>query len=218
MLHDPQPTRRRILIGLAVLLPPAEVLRSSVSHAGASEDDFLWASRIIAGTGSLSPDISTRIQHLLATRIAGFEASLTDLVTAMRAAGGDRAATLAGLTGAQVAFALEIAKPWYVGYVGTPSSFVLKDDATFATFLQAQSWEKIVGEVPRITFPNRGAAWWDSTPAGVTPPPMPEGIRSWTFRPAGPPAIVPPDPAWKSYAIASHASIEAARKAKPGDQ
>ncbi len=57
-------------------------------------------------------------------------------------------AMLTGLSEAQVKFALSIAKPWYLGYAGTPSNFGLKDNAAFATFLEAQSFQKIIEFVP----------------------------------------------------------------------
>jgi hypothetical protein len=122
---------------------------------------------------------------------------------------------LGGLSDEQVKFALDIAKPWYLGYVGTPSNFVLKDNAAFVTFLEAQAWEKIIDEVPRPTYPRGSAGWWVVAPPGVNAPAMPDAITSWTFHPGGPSRILAPDADWKAYALAQHTSIEEARRTKP---
>lgn len=211
------PTRRALLLSLAAL-PSTLTLRSGVagSQGKAAPDAFLEVSRIIVGTDALTAAAGARIEALLAARDAGFDGKLADLAQAMRTGAGDRASKLAKLTDGQVAFALQVAHPWYVGYVGNPSSFVLKDDAVFATFLEAQGWDKIIAEVPRITYPGHGAGWWNTAPPGVQAPAMPEAIIGWTFHPGGPAAILPPDPTWRAYATANHATIAAARQARPG--
>ncbi len=213
-----EPTRRALLLGLAALPPAALALGpgAAQSQEKAVPDAFLEVSRIIAGTDALTAAAGARIKALLAAREAGFEGKLADLARAMQAGAGDRASKLAKLTKDQVTFALQIARPWYLGYVGDPLSFVLRDDALFATFLEAQGWEKIISEVPRITYPGHGAAWWDTAPPGIQAPAMPEAITDWTFHPGGPAAILPSDPTWRAYATADHATIAAARQAKPG--
>lgn len=81
-----------------------------------------------------------------------FAGRLVELTNDMRTSNGrNRDAVLALLSDDQVQFALEIAKPWYLGYVGSHSDFVLGDDAAFATLPEAQSWQKIILEFPRIT-------------------------------------------------------------------
>ena len=214
MAHHPHPGRRSILLGLAATVPLWHVAMP-VAAAGASPD-FLWASRIVTGSDTLTSGVAARIEGLLSAREAGFAGHLGQLVDAMKAAGGDRERMLSGLAPDEVAFALVIAKPWYLGYVGTPSSFVMDDDAGFATFLEAQSWEKIADVVPRITYPAHGPGWWGAVPDGVTAPAMPGGMAGWDARPAGPAAILPPDPAWRAFATADHATIEDARRARPG--
>lgn len=209
-------TRRRILMSLAGLAPAAVMMRAGHAIAKARDDVFLQVSRIIAGKTSLSPDVALRVEGLLADRIEGFASKLTDLANVMKVTGGSRDEMLGALADNQVAFALDIARPWYLGYVGTPSSFVLKDDAAFATFLEAQAWQKILHEVPRPTYPPAGAGWWQSSPPGISPPAMPEEIVQWTFHPGGPSNIMAPEPAWKAYATADHVSIAEARKARPG--
>lgn len=208
--------RRRMLIGLASVLPVAELLRSSQVLAAPDDDDFLRVSRTITGTDALSPGVAQRIHDLLSTRDDKFASKLSDLAQAMQTNDGNRAQALAKLSDAQVKFALSIAKPWYLGYVGTPSNFVMKDDAAFATFLEAQSYQKIIDFVPRPTYPGGSAGWWDVAPKGVAAPAMPEQIKSWTFNPEGPSTIMAPDPEWKVYATTQYASLEEARKHKPG--
>ncbi len=206
--------RRRILIGLAGVLPATQLLYPSGVLAAANDDVFLRVSRIITGTDALSADVARRIRDLLAARDDRFASELSHLARAMEA-GGSREEMLARLSEAQVKFALSIAKPWYLGYVGTPSNFVLKDDAAFATFLEAQSFQKIIEFVPRPTYPRGSAGSWVAAPEGVDSPPMPEQIKDWTFHPGGPTAIMAPDPQWKAYATATHASVEEARAKKP---
>lgn len=207
--------RRRVLIGLASVLPATQLLLPSGALATQSEDDFLRVSRIIAGTNALSADIAQRIRDLLAARDDKFAAELSDLAAAMKKTSGNREEMLSGLSEAQVKFALSIAKPWYLGYVGTPSNFVLKDDAAFATFLEAQSFQKVIDFVPRPTYPRGNAGSWAAAPNGVDAPPMPERIKDWTFHPGGPTSIMAPDPQWKTYATAKHASVEEARAKRP---
>lgn len=172
-------------------------------------------SRVITGTDALSAGVAQRIRALLGARNDRFESALSNLAGAMPLARGNREQRLSRLSPAQVSFALSIAKPWYLGYVGTPSNFVLKDDAAFATFLEAQSFEKVIGFVPRPTYPRGSAGSWAVPPKGVAAPAMPEQIKDWTFHPGGPSAIVAPDPQWKRYATAEHASLEEARRQKP---
>jgi hypothetical protein len=208
-------TRRRILIGLVSALPSLEFLSPSDVLAAQDDDAFLGVSQIITGTDALSADAAQRIHSLLAARNDKFDSALSELAGAMQKAGGNRHQMLSGLSPAQVKFALAIAKPWYLGYVGTPSNFVLKDDAAFATFLEAQSFQKVIDFVPRPTYPRGTAGSWAAVPKGVDSPPMPAQIKDWTFHPGGPATIMAPDPQWKLYATAQHASIDEARKQKP---
>jgi fructose 5-dehydrogenase small subunit len=209
-------TRRRVLIGLTGIAPAVRFLSPASAWAAGDDDSFLQTSRIITGNDSLSADISQRIHSLLVERIDQFSSQLVDLAGAMKKVVGGRTEMIGALDDHQVKFAIEIAKPWYLGYVGTPSNFVLKDNAAFTTYLQAQSWQKIVDEVPRPTYPNGNAGWWVAAPPGIDAPAMPGGIANWTFHPGGPSQILAPDPEWKTYASAKHPSIEDARRAKPG--
>lgn len=221
----PTQVRRRMLIGLATVAPALSLLGATPVRAAptatadptdTADVSFLTVSRVITGAPDLSADVARRIRLLLAARDSSFSAKFDSLAKTMDRAGGDRAHRLAALSDEQVKFALAIARPWYLGFVGKPSDFVLRDDAAFATFLQAQSWSKIVDEVPRPTYPGAAAGWWDVAPPGVQAPAMPDGITHWNFHPGGPAQILKPDPRWKAYATADHADIDAARRAKPG--
>lgn len=207
--------RRGVLLGLSAAVPVAVLAPGRAVARAVGGDAFLAVSRVIAGTDALTPEVAARIEGLLAARDPAFAGKLADLAAAL-GGDGDRAARLGALSDGQVAFALAIAKPWYLGYVGDPSGFVLDDDAQFATFLQAQASEKIIDVVPRTTYAAKPPGWWSAPPEGVTPPPMPDGIRDWTTRLPGPDAIRAPDPAWRAYATADHGGVDAARAAKPG--
>lgn len=159
----------------------------------------------IVGTNDLSASVAAGIRGLPAARMEDFAGRLVELTNDMRTSNGrNRDAVLALLSDGQVQFALEIAKPWYLGCVGSPSDFVLGDDAAFATFPEAQSWQKIILEFPRITYPGWSAGWWDTAPPNVEAPPMPAEITDWTFQPGGPSTIMPHDAVWKAYATAKH--------------
>ncbi len=207
--------RRRILIGLAGVAAAAQFLRPLRAWGAPNDDVFLRVSRVITGSEVISADVALRIHDLLVARVDNFASKLSDLAGAMQDKSGNRAEMLGRLSDTQVEFALTIAKPWYLGYVGTPSDFVMKDDAAFATFLEAQSYQKIIDVVPRPTYPSGSAGSWVVAPEGVDSPVMPAQIREWTFHPGGPSAIIAPDPEWKSYATAKHASVEEARSKKP---
>ena len=177
---------------------------------------------MLTGAGDLSAGAAERIRSLLSARHDDFDLRCADLFLAL---GGDtgqtatpeeREARFAALDDDRLDFALAVAKPWYVGHVGTPSSGVLDDNAEFATFLEAQGSAKILDVVPRTSYPQNSAGWWSQPPAGVKAPDMPEGVTDgWGFQPDGPDAIRAPSPAWRRYAEARHTSLQDARAARP---
>lgn len=209
-------TRRNVLLAL-VAVPPALLTAQTAFGTASRNNDggLLEVSKVITGSDAISGDVAVRIGDLLRDRIGGFDTKLSTLAAMLRSVNGVRAAKLAALNDAQIGLALQIARPWYLGYVGTPSAFVLKDDAAFATFLEAQGFQKIVDVVPRPTYPGRAVGWWDVAPAGVAAPAMPPQITDWTFHPGGPSQILAPSPVWRTYATADHSSIAAARAARP---
>lgn len=207
--------RRQLLLGLCGSIPALHLSRSAFAQTADTPDEFLRVSRVITGSEMISDPVAQRIRGLLLQRIDDFDTRLGSVAKSLEETDGDRTAKLNALSDDEVSFALEIAKPWYLGYVGDPSSFVLDDDAAFATFLEVQSWRKILDEVPIPTLPPASAGWWDAPPKGVTAPSMPDAIKDWTVHPEGPKQIIAADPAWRNYATADHADIAAARRAKP---
>ena len=193
------------------------MLTVPIASAEATSEDssttLLSVSRIITGTDDLSPAVAQRVQILLSARISGFVDKLSDLSKALSQDQSHDAA-LAALTSEQVDFALDIAKPWYVGYVGKPSNTILKDDAEFVTFLQAQSYQKFLDLWPRPSYPEAGPGWWVEPPANAGADEMPEAVKSWSFQPSDmPTTIKAPDPAWAAYVTKKYPTIEAAQAA-----
>jgi hypothetical protein len=82
------------------------------------------------------------------------------------AASTSREAGLSALSGTDLDTALIIAKPWYLGYVGTPSGRILEDDAAFATFLEMQAYAKTGGIIPAQSYPPGPAGWWRDATRG----------------------------------------------------
>jgi len=201
--------RRSFLISLA-LIPPAVYWSTSVLADGSVSDAFMQVSRIITGADNLTPGAAARIEGLLSERHPGFAAHLATLYTAL-AASPSREAGLSVLTGNDLDTALIIAKPWYLGYVGTPSGRILKDDAEFATFLDMQAYAKTDSIIPAQSYPPGPAGWWQDTPRGVDASDLPEGATTWAYQPLKTYTIAAPDPAWRAYAAGHFDSIEAAR-------
>ncbi|WP_278937585.1 MULTISPECIES: sugar dehydrogenase complex small subunit [Pseudomonas] len=203
--------RRSFLVSLA-LIPPALYWSSALLAAGSASDAFREVSRIITGADNLTPGAAARIEALLTERHAGFAAHLAALHKTL-AASTSREAGLSALSGTDLDTALIIAKPWYLGYVGTPSGRILEDDAAFATFLEMQAYAKTGGIIPAQSYPPGPAGWWRDTPRGVDASDLPEGATTWAYQPLKHYTIATPDPAWHAYAEGRFDSIEAARAA-----
>lgn len=208
--------RRDFLISLSLTAPAVQFLTSipDVAEAATSASSpILTVSQIITGNDQLSPEIAARVEDILSKRVDGFADKLAGLAKTLSSKP-TRDAGLAALSSDEVAFALQIAKPWYVGYVGSPSTTILKDDAEFVTFLQAQSYEKFIDAWPRPSAADRNPGWWEKPPEGVDTSNLPKGVESWSFQPADMPAeIAKPDPAWFLFATKKYPTLEAARQA-----
>jgi hypothetical protein len=207
--------RRDFLISLSAAVTVSQIMTTGFagSAAAATPNTILDVSRIITGNDNLSPEVAERVATVLSKRIDGFDAKLQALAQAL-ASKPDRDAALAALPVDQVAFALDIAKPWYVGYVGTPSNAILKDDAEFVTFLEAQSYVKFLDKWPRPGDPGRAPGWWVEPPEGTDTSMLAPDIKSWSHVPTGVPTeIQDPDPAWFIYVTKSYSSLQAAREA-----
>ena len=210
--------RRSFLLGAIAIPPISSFLLPQVGFAAdATASDFMQLSWVLIGRQDLSPDIGARIETLLKQRDAGYDQKLAALRQALAVALKDerqRNVVLKGLSGADTDFALEIAKPWYLGYVGTPAGSNLKDDATFVTYLNAQAYEVVRQDLPRTSYPPGGRGWWQAVPKGVTSPVMPHRVTDWAWQPDGATgAIAKPDAAWRAYGMGEYPSLEAARAA-----
>ena len=213
--------RRSFLIG-ALSIPPVLSFLSSgaVFAAEVTQTDFLKVSRVLIGRPDLAPDIAQRIETLLAQRIPGYSQKLAALAQVFGPAIQDpaqRNALLKALPADELDFALALAKPWYLGYVGTPSGSILKDDAVFVTYLDAQAYEVVSKDLPRTSYPPGGEGWWQAVPEGVTAPQMPEQVAEWTWQPDGATGVIAAvDPAWRAFGMGQYASVELARAALAG--
>ncbi|OOY21768.1 hypothetical protein BMI86_04240 [Thioclava sp. DLFJ5-1] len=209
--------RRRFLIALAGTVPLASLTPgfARAADSAAPSDAFLSVSRAICGNDSLSKETAARIEKLLSEDEAGFAGKLDGLANAFD--GKDRAAAIESLSDDQTTLALSIAKPWYLGFTGSPSARILKDDAEFATFLEAQALTKVSDIVPLQTYPSGGAGWWQEVPKGVDASDLPEEATSWEYQPKSSYELQYPDPAWLAYAKGEADSVDAARKAQGAD-
>ena len=210
--------RRSFLLGAIAIPPISSFLLPHFAFAEtAPASDFMQLSWVLIGRKDLSPDVGTRIETLLKQRVTGYDQKLSALHQALAVAVKDekqRNQVLKGLSGPDTDFALEIAKPWYLGYVGTPSGSNVKDDATFVTYLNAQAYEVVGKDLPRTSYPPGGKGWWQAVPEGVTSPLMPHRVTDWAWQPDGATGVIAkPDAAWRAYAMGEFPSLEAARAA-----
>ena len=189
-------SRRAMLIGLAAITPLSAGISVASAATSGADSDLLKVSRIIVGREDLQPAIAERVHKILETRIAEFPARLARLAAAL-GAGTDRDAALAALDDDNLDLALQIATPWYVGVAGSSNDHSFNDDAAFVTFLGAQAMALVADFVPMQSYSTGKPGWWAEPPAGVSPPPMPENIRDWTFQPDGATGqVLPADPAF----------------------
>jgi len=210
--------RRSFLLATISVPPLLAFLSPSVVFAeGVSDTSFMAVSRVLIGRQDLSPDIGNRIATLLQQRIGDYPQKLDRLAKALAPAAlstRDRSTVLKALSEEDTDLALEIAKPWYLGYVGTPAGSNTKDNAVFVTYLDAQAYELVLEDLPRTSYPPGGSGWWQAVPEGVTSPAMPERITDWTWQPDGATGkLAKPDPAWRAYAMGEQPTLAAARAA-----
>jgi len=210
--------RRSFLLGAIAIPPISSFLLSDFAFADDTQaNSFTQVSWVLIGRKDLSPDIAERIEVLLKQRIADYDQKFTALTLALAPAMKDerlRNDALKALSAPDTAFALEIAKPWYLGYAGTAAGSSLKDDATFVTYLNAQAYEVVIKDLPRTSYPPGGSGWWQAVPAGVTSPAMPDRVIDWNWQPEGATGVIAkPDPAWQAYAMGEFPSLDAARAA-----
>ncbi len=179
-------SRRSVLIGLAASTPLASTLISSLAHSSdvSEESPLLKVSRVIVGRADLDPKISLRIYAALSEKIDDFDSKLGALADDL-SADHERDAALSALDDDKLDLALAIAQPWYTGVVGVGKEHAFDDDAVFITFLGAQALRSVQHALPIQSYSTGAPGWWAEPPSGVTPPPMPQQVRDWTYVPSG---------------------------------
>jgi fructose 5-dehydrogenase small subunit len=205
---------RREFLQFSALVPAAFLAGPAGALAADGRSDIMAVSKTIIGRDDLSAEIGARIADLLRNRIGEFDAKLTRLAHQLDTVS-DKNKAVEDLQGDDLAFALEIAKPWYLGYVGTPGGTVLTDDGTgFVTYLDARAYEVVAQDLPRTSYPPGGRGWWQAVPPGVSSPPMPEGVTTWGWQPDNATGnLAASDPAWVAYGMGEYPSLAAARAA-----
>lgn len=209
-------TRRDLLASLLALPSLAVFSDQSFASSAVNSSAFLDVSCVITGSKKLTLETANRIETLLRQHHAGFDSDLAKLHKALSGTA-TREEKLTQLDEHSLAFALAIAKPWYQGFVGTPSARILKDDAQFATFMEMQAYEKVADVIPRPSYPLGQAGWWQKPPEGVDASDLPKEAAQWTYQPFSNYAIKKPDPAWRAYAEGKYDTIEEAKAALAGN-
>lgn len=134
-------SRRQLLIALASVAPSAMFMTPALENiSNAETGNFLKISQIITGNRHLNQAVSLRIEQTLLNRIANFSFKLNQLASNLLVPG-DRDTLLGRLSAEETDFAFEIAKPWYLGFVGHSKGNILSDDTEFETYLHARSYE-----------------------------------------------------------------------------
>jgi hypothetical protein len=203
---------RRTLLSSLASIPPFIAFTGSkaLTQESGSASKFLRVSRILVGGDDLTPGAASRIEKLLRARDIAFDSKLSRLAQSLLG-GGNRDEGIKRLGNDDLAFALEVAHPWYLGYLGTPSGRILEDDAEFTTFLEAQCFSKVRDFVPLRTYPPGNAGWWQAAPDGVDASDLPAAAASWDYQPRDSFLIRAPDPGWRAYAEGRFATVEEAR-------
>ncbi|GAA3590199.1 hypothetical protein GCM10023078_17410 [Gibbsiella greigii] len=185
------------------LMASTPVILSLPLHAAnntlnAPASDILAVSERLTGRQGLDPIIAERIKQLLTAQDPTFPERLTTLATALNADGtANREAVINALSDENVATALAIISPWYLGYTGTPSTTKAVDDAKFVTFLSALMYEPTADNTIRPSYARAGGDYWAEPPHGVNVPAMPANIRQWGENsPQAAPTIPEPDEVW----------------------
>ncbi|MCA0423307.1 MAG: sorbitol dehydrogenase family protein [Proteobacteria bacterium] len=171
--------RRQLLLALAAI-PLASNASFAQNSGAAAAPDVAALARLLIGRPDYSDVIIGRAQAFQADLDATFAARLAGLVQAVARIGSkDREAVIAGLSQAEVATAVQLISPLYLGYTGSPSTTSNIDNSRFVTFLKALMYEPTADNVPRPSYAHGGPNYWTATPDGVKAPPMPADILEW---------------------------------------
>ena len=155
-------------------------------------EQLLSVSEILTGRRGLPVDITERLSSLLIKHDPQFPQQLARLFNHLSALSADERENIVGkLDDADVKTAFAIISPWYLGFIGHPSTTKATDDAEFVTFLSALMYEPTQDMTIRPSYARAGGDYWADVPAGVSAPPMPDNIREWGDNAPKPAATIP---------------------------
>jgi len=200
--------RRAFIVSGAFALTALSGARWLVASADAAPADtgaFRTLSAFLTGAPDLDAEIAARAFGQLTQLDASFPEKAGALASAVATSDApsmdDFLAHPASSDLALRQTAVTVVSAWYLGYTGTPIPLRAEDDTGFVTFVGALQFEPTMDATVRPTYARDGLDYWVEPPPFVTPPPMPEGIRSWgRASPQGvgaipqAPAAMPTDP------------------------
>lgn len=190
---------RRGFLAALVATPPILALQTSPLFAqNTSRSDLLNVSEFLSARAPLNPTIAARIENFLLKRDTNFPEKLKQLANKIAQTKPDeRDQLIAALSDEDAETAIKILSAWYLGYIGTPSSFHMENDAEFVTFLSALMYEPTADNIVRPSYAQNRSDDWGETPHGVNEPPMHPNIREWgALSPQAASTYTDPDPAY----------------------
>lgn len=206
---------RREFLAFLASAPPLIAVGANTAWADASVPpaDIQKVSEVLLGRAPLDPGVIARVGEVLARRDTNFAPRLAALAKAVGDAGpADRERVVATLSEADAATAIEVISPWYLGYVGSPSTVKAADDSEFVTFLDAVMYEPTADNLIRPTYARAGGDYWAEVPAGVMAPAMDPDIREWGARnPKAAATYATPDPAYVAIVSGKAKTVAEAR-------
>lgn len=191
--------KRRDFLTALVLTPPILSLQTNPLFALSSDKSLiLHVSEVLTGRAPLDSAIANRVEKLLLQKDPKFNQRLEVLGKNIGDAQvKDRDKVIASLSENDVNTAIEIIRPWYLGFTGTPSTSHMEDDAEFVTFLSALMYEPTADNTVRPSYARDGRDYWGKTPTGVKAPTMDANIREWGDKsPKAAADYAEPDPAY----------------------
>jgi hypothetical protein len=178
--------RRSFVVSAAFALTAfagARWLVATAEAAPADTEAFRTLSAFLTGAPDLDAELAARAFGQLTELDAGFADKAGALASAVATSDApsidDFLAHPASSDAAVRTTAVTIVSAWYLGYTGTPISLRAEDDTGFVTFTGALMYGPTMDATVRPTYARAGLNYWVEPPPFVTPPPMPEGIRSW---------------------------------------
>lgn len=201
--------RRAFIVSGAFALAAFAGARWLIGSAEAAPADFgafLTLSAFLTGATELDAEIAARAFGQLTELDGSFPEKAGALAAAVATSSApsmdDFLAHPASSDPGLRTAAATIVSAWYLGYTGTPISLRAEDDTGFVTYTGALQFVPTMDATVRPTYARAGLNYWVEPPPFVTPPPMPDGIKSWGRQsPQGvgaipqAPSTMPEDPA-----------------------